>query len=270
MAREHWSARIHGAGIPARPRRLRRGVYLLPSMFTVGNLFCGYLAVLQAMRGDFERSAFLILLATVLDFLDGKVARLTRSTSPFGLEFDSLADLASFGIAPAVLVHSWGLVSLGRSGWIASFVYVICSASRLARFNIQAAHADKRYFVGLPIPAAAAVLAAITFSHPVPLGDGPTAVLLAAFVVLLSGLMVGRNRYRSFKELALRRRKPYIYIVGFGLAVAAIASAPQQVLLGVCFAYLLSGLLPRSVSRMLSAPRRRQKPVQVENEGSGE
>jgi CDP-diacylglycerol--serine O-phosphatidyltransferase len=212
-------------------------------MFTVGNIFCGYLAIVHAMNGEFERAGFLILLATVLDFLDGKVARLTRSTSPFGLEFDSLADVISFGIAPAVLVHSWGLILLGRIGWTVSFIYVICNATRLARFNIQTAQTDKRYFVGLPVPAAAAVLAAVVFYRPAPLQDP------------------------SFKEFDIRRRKPYLHIVGFALLVAAVASAPQQLLLVICFAYLASGLLPRSLPAILWSRLRRQDTVPVERDG---
>jgi CDP-diacylglycerol--serine O-phosphatidyltransferase len=235
-------------------------------MFTVGNVFCGYLAIVHAMSGEFERSAFLILVATVLDFLDGKVARLTRSTSPFGLEFDSLADVISFGVAPAVLVHSWGLTVLGRLGWTASFVYVICSATRLARFNIQSAPADKRFFVGLPVPAGAAVLAAVVFFRPAPLEDPFIAVPLGAFLVLVSVLMVSKTRYRSFKEFDIRKRKPYVYIVGFALLVAAVASAPQQVLLVVSFAYVASGLVPRSLPAILRSRFRRPDRVPVERE----
>ena len=247
-------------------RRFRRGVYLLPSMFTVGNIFCGYLAIIHAMKGDFEKSAFLILLATVLDFLDGKVARLTRSTSPFGLEFDSLADLISFGVAPAILVQSWGLAGLNRLGGMAAFLYVICSATRLARFNIQSAHVDKRYFVGLPIPAAAAVLAANAFFHPAALQDRVTSLLFCAFLILVSVLMVSKFRYRSFKEIDIRNRKPYIFIVGFTLLVAAVVTAPQQFLLAICYGYLVSGLLPRTIPAALSWRIRREKAVQVKRE----
>ncbi len=251
-------------------RRFRRGVYLLPSMFTVGNILCGYLAILHAMKGDFWKSALLILLATVLDFLDGKVARLTHSTSPFGLEFDSLADLISFGIAPAILVQSWGLAELNRLGGMASFLFVICSATRLARFNIQSAHVDKKYFVGLPIPAAAAVLAANVFFHPDALQDRFTSLLFCAFLILISVLMVSKFRYRSFKEIDIRNRKPYIFIVGFALLVAAVVTAPKEVLLVVCYGYLLSGLLPRSIPAALFRRLRREKSAQVKRESGND
>jgi CDP-diacylglycerol--serine O-phosphatidyltransferase len=137
-------------------RRFRRGVYLLPSVFTLGNMFCGYACVVYSMRGEYETAAPLLAIALVLDALDGRIARLTGTESAFGVQFDSLADVISFGMAPAVLAFNWGLSSLGRLGWAAGFLFVTAGAMRLARFNIQA-QADKRYFVGMPIPAAAAV-----------------------------------------------------------------------------------------------------------------
>ena len=136
-------------------RRLRRGVYLLPSLMTLGNLFCGYACIVYAMRGEYETAAPFIGIAMVLDTLDGRIARMTGSSSEFGLQFDSLADVISFGIAPAILTFSWGLTSLGRWGWAAGFVYVTAAAMRLARFNIQSGSVDKKYFVGMPSPAAA-------------------------------------------------------------------------------------------------------------------
>ena len=251
-------------------RRLRRGIYLLPSAFTVGNIFCGYLAIIHAIGGEFKTAAFLVLLATVLDFLDGKVARLTRSTSPFGLEFDSLADLISFGVAPALIVHSWGLSSLGRIGWTASFLYVICSATRLARFNTQSVQADRRYFVGLPIPAAAAVLVANVFYWPVPVQDRFNAILVCSFLILVSVLMVSRARYRSFKEIDFARRRPYITIVGFALVVAAVSSEPEKALLIVCYGYVVSGLVPRSLPGWLATRLRRESALRVEGDGSND
>src|SRR5215212_4360762 len=144
------------------PRRFRRGVYLLPSMLTMGNMFCGYACIVYSMRGEFAMAAPLIGVAIVLDMLDGRVARMTGTTSEFGLEFDSLADVISFGIAPAVLAFAWGLQPLGRLGWLAGFLFLTAAAMRLARFNIQSAMGgDKRYFVGMPSPAAAGVIAAM-------------------------------------------------------------------------------------------------------------
>src|SRR5262247_3753717 len=139
-------------------RRLRRGVYLLPSMFTIGNMFCGYACIVHAMRGEFETAAPFIGFAVVLDMLDGRIARMTGTASDFGVEFDSLADVISFGVAPAILSFAWGLSPLGRLGWAAGFLFVSAAAMRLARFNIQGQGAgDKRYFVGMPSPAAAAI-----------------------------------------------------------------------------------------------------------------
>jgi len=137
--------------------RFRRGVYLLPSMFTLANMFCGYACIVYAMRGELEKAAPLIGLAIIVDMLDGRVARMTGSTSQFGVEFDSLADVISFGVAPAIMAFQWGLHPLGRLGWAAGFVFVAGAAIRLARFNIQTGTVDKKYFVGLPSPAAAAV-----------------------------------------------------------------------------------------------------------------
>src|SRR5579872_2845206 len=154
-----------------RRRRFRRGAYLLPSLFTLGNMFCGYQCIVYAMRGDFETAAPFIGFAIVLDMLDGRIARLTGTESDFGLQFDSLADVISFGVAPAVLSFSWGLQPLGRLGWAACFLFVAAGAMRLARFNIQTASSDKRYFVGMPIPAAAGVPAATVFAYPLGLYD---------------------------------------------------------------------------------------------------
>ena len=141
-------------------RRFRRGVYLLPSMFTLGNMFCGYACIVYAMRGEFATAAPFVGFAMVLDMLDGRIARMTGTTSAFGLEFDSLADVVSFGVAPAILSFQWGLQPLGRIGWAAGCLFVAAAAVRLARFNIQSGSQDKRYFVGMPSPAAACIPAA--------------------------------------------------------------------------------------------------------------
>jgi CDP-diacylglycerol---serine O-phosphatidyltransferase len=148
------------------PPQFRRGVYLLPSLFTMANMFCGYACVVFAMRGEFATAAPFIGFAILLDMLDGRVARMTGTTSAFGIEFDSLADVISFGVAPAILVFAWGLQPLGRIGWAAGFLFVAAAAVRLARFNIQSGSQDKRYFVGLPSPAAAAVPASTVFAYP--------------------------------------------------------------------------------------------------------
>src|SRR5688572_20711643 len=182
-------------------RRYRRGIFLLPSIVTVGNLFCGYACLVYAMRGDLATAAPFIGFAIVLDMLDGRIARMTNTASAFGLEFDSLADVVSFGLAPAILAFAWGLYELGRFGWAAGFIYVTATAMRLARFNIQTgvSHLDKRYFVGMPSPAAAGLVAATVFVFPYLL-SGLAQNIAAILVVLVpAALMVSTMRFRSFK-----------------------------------------------------------------------
>ena len=232
-----------------RPRR-RRGVYLLPSLFTMANMFCGYACVVYAMRGDYERAAPFIGFAVVLDMLDGRIARLTGSTSAFGMEFDSLADVVSFGVAPAVLVFQWGLTDFGRLGWAAGFVYLSAAAIRLARFNIQTGPSvDKRYFVGMPSPAAAAVPAATVFAYPYGLQGWLAGIALA--VVLVPGfLMISTIRYRSFKTVDLKAPRSYRKLILFSLVIAAIATHPQITLVLLAYTYLLSGLVAWLTGRL--------------------
>jgi CDP-diacylglycerol--serine O-phosphatidyltransferase len=223
-------------------RRLRRGIYLLPTLFTVGNLFCGYSSVVHSSAGKLETAALMIVLAAVLDGLDGRIARLTGTTSPFGIEFDSLADIVSFGIAPALLAYHWGL-GPGRIGWSLAFLYVVCAAMRLARFNIQTAATDKRWFVGLPSPMAGSVLACIVFAFPEPPQAHWPAAALAGLVFCVAILMVSRLRYRSFREIDLRNRRSYIYVLPIAVIVVAITLHPKYVLLALCTSYLVSSPL---------------------------
>src|SRR5437660_475782 len=191
-------------------RRFRRGVYLLPSLMTLGNMFCGYACVVYAMRGEYETAAPFIGFAIVLDILDGRIARMTGTASDFGVEFDSLADVISFGIAPAILSFAWGLSPLGRLGWAAGFVFVTAAAMRLARFNIQSpSGGDKRYFVGMPSPAAAAVPAATVYAYPSGLYDYRAALPAIAMVIVPAALMVSTIRFRSFKTLESQTPRPY-------------------------------------------------------------
>src|SRR5579862_503952 len=180
-------------------RRFRRGVYLLPSLFTLGNMFCGYACIVYAMRGEYETAAPFIGFALVLDMLDGRIARMTGGESAFGLQFDSLADVISFGVAPAVLSLGWGLLPLGRLGWAVAFMFVASAAIRLARFNIQSAGADKRYFVGMPSPTAAAIPASTVYLYPPGIHDYFSALLVLVMVVVPALLMVSKIRFRSFK-----------------------------------------------------------------------
>ena len=235
---------------PRPERRFQRGVYLLPSMFTVGNIFCGWACVVYAMRGDYATAAPFVAFAIVLDALDGRIARLTGATSDFGVEFDSLADVISFGVAPAILVFSWGLESLGRLGWAAGFLYVTLTAMRLARFNIQGKGGDKRYFVGLPSPASAGVLASTVFAYPNGLEGIPESVLALVVVLLPAAFMVSRIRFRSFSALTPGRRQSYLTLLVIAGVIAAIAIHPQVVLVVMAYSYLLSGPVGVALSRV--------------------
>jgi CDP-diacylglycerol--serine O-phosphatidyltransferase len=234
-----------------RARRLRRGVFLLPSLFTIGNMFCGYACIVYAMRGEFESAAPYIGIAIVLDMLDGRIARLTGTASEFGVEFDSLADVISFGVAPAVLVFSWGLAPLGRLGWAAGFLYVTAAAMRLARFNIQsAAGGDKRYFVGLPSPAAAGVPAATVFAYPAGLTAFGSALPALAIVLVPAILMVSTIRFRSFKTIDLRTRRPYTVLLLIAAGLVLIITHPQIVLLVMAYTYLTSAFVGMAITRI--------------------
>ena len=210
--------------------RLSRGLFILPTLFTVGNLFCGYLSLWCSIRGTFEIAAVLIIAAGILDGLDGRIARMTHSTSKFGEEYDSLADLVSFGVAPAVLAYSWGLADFHRLGWMASFLFVVCGSMRLARFNIQTHVADKRYFIGLPIPAAAGSVAAIVLATPERLVSRMWMGGLLGLTIVLSYLMISTIKYRSFKDLDLKRRRPGWILPAIALFFVLVALRPELAL----------------------------------------
>jgi CDP-diacylglycerol--serine O-phosphatidyltransferase len=235
-----------------RPRvRFRRGVYLLPSLLTLGNMFCGYACVVFAMRGEYETAAPFIGFAIVLDMLDGRVARLTGTATAFGVEFDSLADVISFGMAPAILAFAWGLQPLGRLGWAAGFLFVTAAAMRLARFNIQAnAGGDKRYFVGMPSPAAAAVAASTVFAFPEGLLDYRAALPALAVMLVPAVLMVSTIRFRSFKTFDLRARRPYTILMFFAAGITLIATHPRIVLVVLAYTYLASPFVGLALARV--------------------
>ena len=257
MANESPLRRI---GVPLRrqsdrpKRRFRRGVSLLPSLFTLANMFCGYACVVYSMRGEYETAAPFIGIAIVLDMLDGRIARMTGTESEFGLQFDSLADVISFGMAPAILSFAWGLSSLGRLGWAAAFLFVTAAALRLARFNIQTPSADKRYFVGMPSPAAAAVPAATVFAYPYGLTDMRAAVPALAMVVVPALLMVSTIRFRSFKTLDLQTRRPYRVLFLVALLIIAIVTHPEIVLVVMAYTYLFSAFIGLAWSKLRRRP----------------
>ena len=231
-------------------RSLRRGVYLLPSLFTLANMFCGYACIVYAMRGEFVTAAPFIGLAIVVDMLDGRIARMTGTTSPFGVEFDSLADIISFGVAPAILAFAWGLHPLGRLGWAAGFIFVAAAAVRLARFNIQAGSHDKRYFVGMPSPAAAAVPAATVYAYPWGFDSSAEAVPVLAMVIVPALLMVSTIRFRSFKNIDLRVRRSYPVLILFAVGLALLVANPPLVLVVAAYAYLASAFIEMAWHRM--------------------
>jgi CDP-diacylglycerol--serine O-phosphatidyltransferase len=212
-------------------------------------MFCGYACVVFAMRNELATAAPFIGIAVILDMLDGRIARLTNTTSAFGLEFDSLADVISFGLAPAILAFAWGLSELGRVGWAAGFVFVTAAAMRLARFNIQShVLTDKRYFIGMPSPAAAGITAATVYAWPYPL-VGAQAAAAVAVVIVPAILMVSTIRFRSFKTINFGWTPSYINIILVAGLIALIATAPQITLLVIAYGYLLSAFIEMALTR---------------------
>jgi CDP-diacylglycerol--serine O-phosphatidyltransferase len=229
----------------------------LPSVFTLANMFCGYCCIVFTMRDEFHTAAPLIGLAIILDMLDGRIARLTGSTSEFGLQFDSLADVISFGVAPALLAFEWGLSPFDKLGWATGFIFASAAAIRLARFNIQsAAPGDRRYFVGMPSPAAAGVIAATVFAYPYGLQDW-YATLALPVVLVPALLMVSTIRYRSFKTLDLKSRRSYRNLIPIVLVIAAITTHPQVTLVTIAYAYLASAFIGLAWTKL----RRRDLPA---------
>ena len=238
-----------------RPQRFRRGIFLLPSLFTVGNLFCGYASIVYSTRGDFDTAALFIGIAMILDTLDGFIARLTHSSTDFGVQLDSLADVVSFGLAPAVLAFTWGLWPLKRLGWAAGFVYVTATAMRLARFNIQTgAVTDKRYYVGMPSPPAAGVIAATVYLYPYGLQDRETALPALAMVLVPALLMVSTFRFRSIKAINVGWRRSYFALFLSAVGLALIATHPRLALVVLAYTYLLSAFIGLAYSRLRSRP----------------
>jgi CDP-diacylglycerol--serine O-phosphatidyltransferase len=229
-----------GAG--GKPRnRFRRGVAILPSLFTTGNLFLGFWAIVKIIDLRFGEAAALIGGAILLDMLDGRIARLTGTTSEFGGELDSLADVISFGVAPALLAYRWAFAGMPRLGWLIAFLFVVCGALRLARFNVQRHTVDTRYFVGLPIPAAAGQVAALASFAPDRIAERSQVLVLLALVGILGLLMVSTVRYRSFKGLDLRRRRSYVNVLGVVGLFLLIAAEPEISLLAAASLYTVSG-----------------------------
>ncbi len=222
--------------------RRRRGIYLLPNLFTTAALFAGFYAIIAAKGGQFEAAAVAIFIAMILDGLDGRIARLTNTQSDFGVQYDSLSDMIAFGLAPALVIYEWSLYDAGKLGWLAAFVYTVAAGLRLARFNTQAATANKGYFQGLASPAAAALIAGLVWigAHYEAVGAEITA-LTALVTALVGVLMVSNIRYRSFKDLDLRGKVPFFTVLVVVLIFVFIALDPPVVLFALAVAYALSG-----------------------------
>ncbi len=228
---------LHGSGTA------RRGIYLLPNLLTSAGLFCGIFSIVQTMNGSYQKAALAILAAHVFDGLDGRVARLTNTTSRFGVEYDSLCDLVSFGVAPGLLIYSWALLPWGAWGWCAIGLYVICSAIRLARFNIMIGRTDSGYFVGLPVPASATMLAGVVLIYRYVgrsgLPDKTMALLLLTYTLGL--LMVSTVSYPSFKHLHLNRRQPlWTFVAAVTMLAVAVAAYQVFIFAGISV-YVASG-----------------------------
>jgi CDP-diacylglycerol--serine O-phosphatidyltransferase len=224
------------------PELRRRGIYILPNLFTTAALFSGFYAIVQAMNGKFEVAAVAIFIAMVFDGLDGRVARLTHTQSAFGAEYDSLSDMVSFGAAPALVVYEWALKDLGKLGWIAAFIYCVGAALRLARFNTNLEVVDKRWFQGLPSPAAAALVAGLVWVLIDNEWSGQEARWYACALTIFAGVtMVTNLRYYSGKNINLRKSVPFIIVVAIALGFALVSSYPPGVLFALFLAYALSG-----------------------------
>ncbi len=222
-------------------RSVRKGIYILPNLFTTGALFAGFSAIIQASNGKFELAAILIFVAMVLDGLDGRVARMTNTTSEFGIQYDSLSDMVSFGLAPALVVYEWSLNSMGKLGWMVVFVYAVAAALRLARFNTHASD-EKSFFQGLPSPSAAAIIAAFIWvvnDYGMTGAEFKIPVLLLTLTAAI--LMVSNVPFRSFKDFDLKSHVPFVVLLGVVIALVVIVYDPPRVLFAGFFIYLLSG-----------------------------
>src|SRR5574340_1272354 len=241
------------------PEKRRRGIYILPNLFTTAALFAGFYAIVQAMNLNFEQAAVAIFVAMVLDGLDGRVARLTRTQSAFGAEYDSLSDMVSFGASPALVVYEWALKGMGKLGWVAAFIYCAGAALRLARFNTNIDVVDKRYFQGLPSPAAAALVAGMVWVLLDVGYSGYDMRWYACVLTIFAGVtMVSNVMYYSGKDINLRRSVPFFVVLAFVMVFVLVSSYPPGVLFALFLAYSLSGYIFEAWSW---TRRRKSRPV---------
>ena len=256
-------SRIRGSH--KRRENLKKGVYLLPNQVTTGGLFAGFYGIVATMNGDYNLAAWFILISAVFDALDGKVARMTGTTSRVGVEYDSLVDLVSVGVAPGLLMYSWALQSFGKFGWLAAFLYVVCGALRLARFNVQVDTVESRRFVGLPIPAAAWMVASCVLIFYQLGGSGEIKkVSVLLLIYLLAYLMVSNHTYNSFKDPELVKRQPFSFLVLAIIFVIVVVAQPEIMLFSMASIYVASG----PVGTLLKYFKR--KPAEEKPSGDGE
>jgi len=247
---------------------MRKGIYVLPNLITLSSMFAGFYSIIASLNSDYERAAWAIMIASVFDALDGWVARMTHTATRFGIEIDSLADVISFGVAPAVLVYTWTLSSFGRVGWLGSFFLVACGALRLARFNVQMGSTEKKHFSGLPIPASALVISTtvLAYGELIDILEHLNLARIAeavgkdywvlALTFLLAGLMVSNITYHSLKEANLKQRRPFGMLVVMAAFLAVVAYHPALVLFLVSISYVLAGIAEALYKLM-----RRRKPA---------
>lgn len=231
----------------------RKGIYLLPNLLTTAGLFSGFFAIVSSMNGRFEAAAVAIFIAMIFDGLDGRVARLTNTQSEFGAQYDSMSDMLSFGVAPALVAYNWGLAEYGKFGWLAAFIFVACAALRLARFNANLGVTDGRFFQGLASPAAAAIIAGMVWSGSIYQVDGDNIGYLVGLLTIVTGLlMVSNFRYNSFKDLNWRDKVSFLTILMVVLVFVVIAARPAEMLFGIFFIYACSGPITtiRSVRKL--------------------
>ena len=248
------------------PIKMRKGIYILPNLLTTGNLLCGFWAIISVFQEQFYFAAVAILLASVFDAFDGKVAKLSGTTSKFGMQYDSLADLVSFGIAPALLAFSWALRPYGKFGWLAAFTFVACGAIRLARFNVLASSGETKYFKGLPIPVAASMIAfTILLYLRLIETNWVKDIVILVMIYILAFLMVSNIRYFSFKELGLAKRKPLSSFVFVVLSLIVIVMEPVVVLSGFVLFYVFSGPISMVLAWRKKRVLRRMEPIPEED-----
>lgn len=229
--------------VRSKTKKLRRTVFLVPSLFTVGNIFAGFYSIISTYHGEYNRAALAIGIAVVLDGLDGRIARMTGATSDFGLQLDSLADIISFGVAPSVLIYTWGFGDLGNFARFSSFLFLICGAMRLARFNVQTV--EMKHFLGMPIPAGAGMIAAIVHFFGTPPDSMVAKSLLVGLTYLLALLMISSIRFFSFKRLHLSRGKSHLNVLALAVIIAGIVFYSEILLLIIASVYALSGVVGR-------------------------